>query len=130
MNEESLSHYYGDKVRTLFMLGGLIMLISFPFFSRLLNLPIMASLFFFILLFLLSLLTNPKQKWIMILDILVSVVAVLSFEYHAVYTYSDITPGDSLRAGFFWINQILALIFFFAAYLSTKSFRGAWLAEK
>src|SRR3989338_1746568 len=106
MEEKTVEHYYGDKVRTLFIIGGLIMLASYPFFSSLINAPMPIAILACLALAVFGGLMNPEQKWVIFLNTVIPLVA------------------------FFWVNQVLALIFFFAAYLSTKSLRGIHLAGK
>ena len=127
METENINHYYGDIVRMLFIASGLIMIVSYPFFSSFIQAPIAFSIIGFVLLAILGGLINPKQKWIIFLDTLVSVIAFIIFEYAAVYTYLNLSPVQSAHVIFFWVNQLLSIIFFFAAYLSTKTLRGSML---
>ena len=129
MNNQSYSHYYGDTLRILFVTGGLIMLISYPFFSSLIHAPLSLSILACLALVIFGGLINPKQKWVIFLSAIVPIVAFLFFEYYAVYTYQNLAPTIELHVAFFWTNQILALIFFFATYLSIKTLRGALLTN-
>ena|SRR3989344_4730202 len=129
MNTEEISyHYHGDSVRILFVIGGLIMIVSYPFFSSLISAPIPLAIIGCIALAVFGGLMNPRQKWIMALNMIISVGAFVAFEYYAVYAYLNLSPAESLHVAFFWTNQILSLLFFFAAYFSTKTLRGALLA--
>jgi len=130
MNTESNYHYYGDSVRTLFVIGGLIMIVSYPFFSSFISLPIPLSIIGAIALAIFGGLMNPKQKWIMALNTIISIGAFVVFEYYAVYAYLHLSPTESIHVVFFWVNQTLSLLFFFAAYLATKTLRGALLAKR
>ncbi|HBA45548.1 hypothetical protein A2W67_00195 [Candidatus Nomurabacteria bacterium RIFCSPLOWO2_02_40_28] len=130
MEEKTVEHYYGDKVRTLFIIGGLIMLASYPFFSSLINAPMPIAILACLALAVFGGLMNPEQKWVIFLNTVIPLVAFLVFEYYAVYAYNNLSSTESIHVAFFWVNQVLALIFFFAAYLSTKSLRGIHLASK
>lgn len=130
MNKELLEHYHGDKVRSLFMVGGLIMVVAYPFFHSLISAPLPIAIVGSIILAVFGGLMNPKQKWVIFLNTVIPVIAFLFFEYYAAYAYMNLSPAENINVAFFWVNQILAVIFFLAAYLSTKSFRGALLAEK
>lgn len=130
MNKELLEHYYGDKLRVLFVVSGLIMVVSYPFFSSLINAPLSLSILGGIVLAVFAGLTNPKLKSIMVLDMIVSIVACLSFQYYAIFAYHNLSAVENINTIFFWVNQLLAIVFFFAIYLSTKTLRGALLAEK
>lgn len=125
MNLEQNYHYYGDSVRTLFILGGLIMIVSYPFFSSFIKAPIAFSIIGVIVLAIFGGLMNPVQKWIMVVNTIISVAAFAIFEYAAVYTYLNLPPTQDVYIAFFWVNQVLSLLFFFGAYLSTKTLRGA-----
>lgn len=117
------SHYYGDIVRRLFFAAGLIMLITLSTFKQLLPVPTLVSIFAILIVGFLAGLTNPLQKWVMVLNTGISLVGLITFEYHAVTGY------DNLSDPLFWVNQGLAFIFFFALYYSTKTMRGAMLRE-
>lgn len=119
----SFSHYYGDKVRQLFLLGGLIMLIGIPFFNAYLPIPAFLSLMVVVVVTIVAGLTNPMQRWVMIIDVIASLIALLSFEYHAISRFGD------MPWLLFVVDQILSLIFFFALYFSTKTLRGIWVGD-
>lgn len=125
MNKESLYHYYGDTVRVLFVVGGLIIIISYPFFSSFIKAPVPFSIIGCIALAVFGGFMNPKQKWIMALNIIISIGAFIAFEYSAVYAYLNLSPTQDIHIAFFWVNQALSLLFFFASYFSTKTFRGS-----
>ena len=125
MNNETSYHYYGDSVRVLFIIGGLIMIVSYPFFASFLKAPLPLSIIGALALAIFAGLMNPKQKWIMALNMIVSVGAFISFEYSAVDAYLNLSPTQNIHVIFFWVNQVLSVLFFFAAYLSTKTLRGA-----
>ncbi|OGY35205.1 MAG: hypothetical protein A3D99_00850 [Candidatus Andersenbacteria bacterium RIFCSPHIGHO2_12_FULL_45_11] len=120
---EALNHYYGDTVRKLFVVSGIIMLASLPFFNTYLPVPAYISLFAVVVIALVSGFTNPMQRWATMLDILVSLIACVTFEYSSVVGYGIIPPA------LFWINQLLALLFFIALYYSTKSYRGILVGD-
>lgn len=130
MNQQLLEHYHGDKVRGLFIIGGLIMIVTYPFFRSLIFAPLPLSIFGCIILAVLGGLMNPEMKWVIVLNTIIPVIAFPFFEYAAVYTYINLSPGSEANLAFFWANQALSIIFFLAAYLSTKTLRGALLAGK
>lgn len=119
----ALRHYYGDRVRQLFLTAGLIMLLCLPFFSAHIPIPGFISLLAIIFIAVVAGVTNPMLRPVMILDIVVSLIALISFEYFAMKQYGQVPPI------LFGINQALALIFFFALYLSTKTFRGVLVGD-
>ncbi|KKR65805.1 MAG: hypothetical protein UU07_C0024G0015, partial [Parcubacteria group bacterium GW2011_GWF1_40_5] len=104
MEEKTVEHYYGDKVRTLFIIGGLIMLASYPFFSSLINAPMPIAILACLALAVFGGLMNPEQKWVIFLNTVIPLVAFLVFEYYAVYAYNNLSSTESIHVAFFWVN--------------------------
>ncbi len=129
MENNKINHYYGDSVRTIFIITGVIMIATLPFFSKLIALPIGFAITGILILAILSGLLNPVKKWIIIIDAIVATVAFLSFEYSAVFAYMHLPPTETVNVLFFWTNQIFSLLLFLAVYLSTKTLRGMYIDE-
>ena len=123
-NEIIREHYYGDAVRTLFIITGVVMLVMLPFFASLIKAPIILSIVGILALAIFGGFLNPKQLWIIVINTLISIGAFAIFEYYAVLSYINPTSNIQLATKFFWVNQTLALLFFIAVYLSVKSLRG------
>ncbi len=115
---EPISHYYGDTVRKLLITCGLIMLITLPFLKSNLSSPLFYSLLFILILTFFAGLTNPKQKLVMVGDIIVSMAGFIVFANQAV---TQFTGFFNL---FFATNFILSVLFIIAFYLSVKTTRG------
>lgn len=124
--QQYVGHYYGDSVRVIFLISGLVMLCSFPFFSSLIGVPAVISILSIIGLVVLGGLISPKSRFIFILSSIVPVVGFILFEYYAYFAYSTLPATSALHIAFFWVNQILAILFFFATYLSVKTLRAMW----
>ncbi len=122
------AHYYGDAVRRLFLLGGIIMILTLPFFSNLIPVSGWVSLFAIIVVGVVSGLTNPMHIWVAVFNLVISVIAFAVFEYYAVLQY--LADGNAKETWFFLTNQALALIFFVAIYYATKTLRGDLLRKK
>ncbi len=122
---DGLPHYYGDTVRKLFLVAGIIMLVTLPFFSKSLPQPLFISLLAIVVITTFAGFTSPRSFFIVILNALVSLIALLFFEYYAV-----ISASGGIDEPLFLINQILALISFFALYYSLKTVRGVFLIKK
>lgn len=114
-----IPHYYGDTVRGLFFSGGVIMVLTLPFFKEITNINIFIPIFIMLVLAFAAGLTNPQSRWSIIMDTIVSGFAFIAFEYCAVTKFYDLTDS------FFWTNQILAILFFLAFYYSIKTWRGS-----
>ncbi len=124
MSTDFLPHYYGNIVRRLFIAGGVIMLATIPSFKTLLPVPSFVSVFAILLVGLAAGITNPMQKWAMALNSIIASILFFVFEYRAITKYDDVS--DTL----FLITEVLAVIFFFAVYYSTKTVRALYLKEK
>lgn len=120
IEQESKIHYYGDIVRRLFFCAALIMLVTFPFFNKMIPENPELSIAAIVIVGLLAALTNPRQLWTTILNTIVAILAVCVFEYYALIFYSRY----SLDSAIFWINQLLSLLFLISLYYSVKTFRG------
>ena len=115
-------HYYGDYVRKLFLLGGALMMVTYPFFQKYIDVPLSLSIFIILMIVLLAGFQNPTNRWIVICNTLVAIVACGIFEYRAVHFY--LSSGFDEAPLFFLVNELLALIFFVAIYYSAKTSRG------
>ncbi len=123
---KDMIHYYGDVVRRLFLLGAFVMALTYPFFCPLVLGPSYVPIMAIIILGIAAGVTNPRQTWVAVLDLLISVFAVALFEYHSVYAYREFSAWDY----FFWTNQFLALIFLIALYYSVKTLRGKLMSVR
>lgn len=126
-NEKKLTrHYYGDLVRILFMTAAIIMIVTLPFLTSDLPISFLISIFTILIIGILAGITNPLQKWTTVTDTIISILGIMTFEYFAVTTYIE----KSYTNLFFITNQILAVIFLFALYYSTKTIRAMFLKNK
>jgi hypothetical protein len=106
------------------MTAGVIMLLTLPFFTSLIPEPFFFSILAVLMLILLSGLMSPRYKGLVAISMIVSAGAFLIFEYYAI----SVSKTLGIESPFFLINQLLALIFFFATYFGTKSTR--WLTQR
>ncbi len=114
----SLTHYYGDTIRKLFIAAAVLMLISLPFFQNLIPFPVFASLLGVLVIVLGAGFIAPKNRWLVVINLIISATAMLTFEYYAISAYLE------SHIGFFVANQILAIIFLAASYYGAKTVRG------
>lgn len=120
-NEKLLTkHYYGDVVRFLFLAAAVIMLVALPFLNPNLPVPLIFSILIILTIGLVAGVTNPLQKSTLFITTGISAIALAVFEYYAVTTYINTSYTNIL----FIVNQVLALIFLFALYYSTKTLRA------
>lgn len=115
-----IRHYYGDIVRRLFIVGALIMLVGLPFFNILLPVHVFFSILAIVIITVVAGIMNPIHKTMAIIELFVSIIALLIFEYYAVGYFTSFGRWHPL----FLINQGLAILFFAAVYFSSKTLRG------
>ena len=121
------AHYYGYAIRRLFIFIGLVMLVTFPFFSDLLPVPQYVSISIMVLLAVFGGLLNPSQKWLLIANSLLAAIGFAVFEYQTAYSYVHLSITDARTVPLFWTNQIVSLLFFVALYLAIKTVRGKYI---
>ena len=123
---QHIQHYYGDVVRVMFIAAGLLMLISLPYFTdlNLIPVPLFVAVGAILLVSVLAGVMNPLQPVLMFFNLIVSLSGFAIFESYAVESYL------ANQALFFLVNQLLAALFFFALYYSTKTLRGYFLRKK
>ena len=119
-NRGSTPHYYGDIIRKLFFTSAFIMLLFMPFFNSYIPVTIQQGLFIVLALSIFSGLTNPKLLWVAVINIVIAASGVFIFGYYAVDSYLLYTITNI----YFWVNQILAILFLLSLYFSIKTVRG------
>lgn len=112
-------HYYGDVVRSLFMVAGGAMLIFIPLQGSLLPDAALFFVFAVVLMAIVAGLTNPRGRSVCYCNVAISFLGVLIFEFYAARGYRE--EGFSFD---FLMHQIIALLFFVALYYSTKTLRN------
>lgn len=118
-------HYYGDVVRILFFFACILMILGLPLINGIIPVSLHVSIFSILILIFVAGLTNPAQKWVSIIDAIVSAIGFIIFEYYAVLTFSN---GEDFL--FFLINQTLSVLFLFSFYFATKTVRGFLVRER
>ncbi len=111
------------------MVAGVIMLVMLPSFNKILNIPIIVSIAGILALGLSAGLTNPKQKWDAIINVVISSIGFLTSETFGVLAYQQ--EGLNQQGELFVVTNIgLGLLFLMALYYSVKTLRGLYLAPK
>ncbi len=96
------------------------MIATLPFFSDRLPIPTPVSIFVIVILGLAAGFTSPRQTWVLMLDVLISLAGTIGFGYFGVMEYQTYSIQDML----FWINEGLAVVFLLSLYFSAKTLRG------
>ncbi len=105
-------------VSKLFLAAAIIMLLSYPGFKIFLPQYPIFMIGAITLLSVMAGLTNLKGKWLALINIVISIIAIIYFESHAIMFVR--VPN---LIGIFLIDEILTLIFVLALYFSIKTFR-------
>ncbi len=121
-------HYYGDNVRRLFITGIIIMLISLPFFGDYIRFSAFYYVLGMIFLGLVAGFTNPLDRWVVILNLVISILAMYFFESETIAAFK--TCDTEVGKWYFLTNQLQAVIFLAALYYAAKTERGVWLRGK
>ena len=111
-------HYYGSIVRKLFILAAVLTFLIYPFFYSFLPQQPTLMIFAVAVLAVMAGLTSRQGRLAITVDMVISFLAILFFENHAII-FLKVLPR-----GIFLADQILTFIFFFALYYSVKTFRG------
>lgn len=99
------------------------MIFSYPFFKTLINIPVWVAIGWVLIISIFAGLQTPRYRWSAMINVIVSTIAFCTFVYKSSNFYlSDLYPEQPL---YFWVNQLLALIFFFGIYFSIKSTRAS-----
>ena len=122
------AHYYGDNVRRLFITGVIIMLITLPFFGDYIRFSAFYYVLGMIFLGLVAGFTNPLDRWVVILNLVIAVLAMYFFESETIAAFK--TCGTNMGKWYFLTNQLLAIIFLSALYYAAKTERGEWYRRR
>ena len=117
-------HYHGRLVRALLVTAALIMAVSLPVFNSLVALPLHVSLFAIIALLLMGGIINPISKWVFLFSSILPIPGFVIFESYAFQAFQTLSFNVPINIAYFWTNQVLALLFFFATYLSVRTLRS------
>ncbi len=124
--ELPVMHYHGDKVRVIYLIMAILMLIGTPIFKyKLLIAQSFGGIIAIVGIAIFAGLTNPKSRWVIVIDLLISISAAFIFGYQVIMSYHN-TFFDL----FFLANALLAVLALFAVYFSSKTLRGNLLYSK
>lgn len=124
MNIKNLSHYYGDIVRVIFIITGIIMLLGMSTIGLEFGIPVGYSILIIVILGISAGFTNPVLKSSLILNVAVSIIGLAFFTYFSYLSFQMYLPKNLEL-----INKILAILFLISSYLSIKSLRGYLISQ-
>lgn len=126
---EVVYHYYGDLVRRLFLVGGVVILFTLPFLWTLIPfLTLLGALAVVGLVFQAGI-TTPLKEWTAYANTIIAGLALVVFEYSAIFNYTRMGETNANEV-LFYMAQVLAIIFFFAFYFAAKTMRAMILHEQ
>lgn len=114
-------HYYGDIVRRQLIAAGIAILCAALVDTELRFFYYFIGVFGVLAFIILAALASPISRGSMINITSVAGVMFLVFEYFAIDAYTR--SGTAFDLAFFF-RQIIAIIFLFSVYFSTKTLRG------
>src|SRR3989344_8259765 len=82
-------HYYGDISRIFFLFAGIIMLFGLPILNQTISVPAYISILFVLSVVFIAGITNPAQRMLSVLDLIVSLVGFIVFEYYSVKVFAE-----------------------------------------
>ena len=118
-----VSHYYGDSVRQLMLTAAGIMLFAMPWYTDDLSIELPFIIFGVVVLVCVAALTTPRKQSVINADAVASGVGLVIFEWWALYSYGSVSIIT------FGIREVIAILFFFALYFSTKTLRAMRLHQ-
>lgn len=113
-------HYYGDLIRKQLFLAAFVIMAAALYDTELQSLYLFVGLFGVVAFTVLAGLTSRNNRAILVIEVLVSAVMFLIFEYFAI---AEFTRYQSLSDSAFFFRELIAIIFLTTLYYSTKTTR-------
>lgn len=113
-------HYYGNLVRKQLFFAALVIMIASLVDQELQNLYLLFGLFGVVGFTVLAGLTSRSNHKIFIIEVFVSAIMFLIFEYFAIVAFGQY---QSFSNGSYFFRQLIAVIFLVILYYSTKTTR-------
>lgn len=101
------------------------MLLGLPILNQTISVPAYVSILFVLSVVFMAGITNPAQRMLSVLDLIVSLVGFIIFEYYSIKVFAE----GSVYFIYF-INQMIAIVFLLAFYFAVKTVRGFIVSEK
>lgn len=119
ISQSKFSHYYGDYLRRLFLVGAVASIVTLPFYPDLIpSLSVLSVIITALVTVIFAGVTSPVSRNVVLVEILISSLFFIVFQYHTVLDYGISYPILS------FIRQILSLIFLVSLYYGVKTYRG------
>lgn len=112
--------YYVKASQSTFIVAGVLMLVTFPYFFRKFQPEVWAVLALIVLVAIAAGVSAKSGKIFAKLRILIAIVGCFIASYRAIKIFFT-NPEEPLMIFAFWVLQILTLLFFFAIYFSIRA---------
>ncbi len=123
MSKHKQSGYYLKATQSIFLVAGILMIFTFPYFLKYYNFSGMALMFLMVALSVLAGFTASGNKLVLKFNALVAIGGFVLAAYRGVIIFFQ-GVEDPLAIFSFWTHQLLALIFFFAIYFAIRALKS------
>lgn len=113
-------HYYGDLIRKQLFFAAFVIMLAALLDKELRNFYLFVGLFGVVGITVLAGLTSPQKRGVVFIDVLVSALMFLIFEYFAINAY---IRYESFTYNIFFFRQLIAVVYLIVLYYSTKTMR-------
>lgn len=124
MSKNNWSNYYLKATQSIFLVAGILMVFTFPYFLKYFNFSGMALMFIMVLLAVLAGYTGGGNKLVLKFNTLVAIAGFVMSAYRGVVIFFR-GVEEPLAIFSFWTHQLLALVFFLAIYFAVRAMRSA-----
>ncbi len=115
--------YYTKATQSVFIVAGILMLVTFPYFFTRFEPAVLSTLAVIVLLAISAGLSSFGSFFTKRLNIAISILACALSSYRAMKIFFN-NPEEPVMIFSFWVLQILSLLFFFAIYFSIRASRS------
>lgn len=123
MSKNVQGGYYLKATQSIFLVAGILMVFTFPYFLKYFNFSGMALMFIMVALAVLAGFTGGGNKLVLKFNVLVSIAGFTLAAYRGVVIFFR-GVEEPLAIFSFWTHQILALVFFLAIYFAVRAVRS------
>lgn len=120
---KNVPDYYTRATQSVFIVAGILMLVTFPYFFKKFEPSTLAILAVIVLLAISAGLSASGSYLAKRMNVLIAVVACALSMYRAVTLFFNGTE-EPVMIFSFWVLQILSLLFFFAIYFSIRAVKS------
>lgn len=117
---KAITTQHNENVKFYFVLAGVVMLLTTPFFSNFIPFPVIFVIIGLLIFALLGSIADMESRVTSLLALIVAAVCFAVFEFMAIMAYPHMSTEDWHVNTWFVVNQLLALNFFFAIHGSAR----------